>query len=68
MAPTRLREILIMSNTIHHYNLRGSDIALYLPRPETEYRKKNFSFRRPIIWNSLPENERNSESLTIFTN
>ena len=40
MAPIKLNEIFNMSNTIHHYNLRGIDTNLFLPRPKTEYLKK----------------------------
>ena len=34
--------------------------------PKTEYLKKSISFRGPKIWNSLSEQARNSESLSIF--
>lgn len=66
MAPIKLNEIFNMSNTVHHYNLRGSDTNLFLPRPKTEYLKKSVSFRGPKIWNSLSEQARNSDSLSIF--
>ena len=66
MAPTKLNEIFNMSNTVHGHNLRGSNSTLFLPRPKTEYLKKSISFRGPKIWNSLSEQARNSESLSIF--
>ena len=66
MAPTKLNEIFNMSNTVHGHNLRGSNSTLFLPRPETEYLKKSISFRGPKIWNSLSEQARNGESLSIF--
>ena len=66
MAPTKLNEIFNMSNTVHGHNLRGSNSTFFLPRPRTEYLKKSISFRGPKIWNSLSEQARNSESLSIF--
>ena len=41
------------------YNYTPSDRAI-------EYLKKSISFRGPKIWNSLSEQARNSESLSIF--
>ena len=34
---------------------------------KTEYLKKSISFRGPKVWNSLSEQARNSESLSIFS-
>ena len=66
MAPIKLNEIFNIPNTIHHYNLRGTDTNLFLPRPKTEYLKKSISFKGPKIWNSLSEEAKISDYLSIF--
>ena len=66
MASIKLNEIFNISNTIHHYNLRGTDTNLFLPRPRTEYLKKSISFRGPKIWNALSAEAKISDSLSIF--
>ena len=50
------------------YNLRGSSTKLSLPLPKTNYGKRRFSYKGAYLWNRLPEDMRNSESLNIFKN
>ena len=49
-----------------HYNLRGHDIYLVLPKARTEYKRNSFLFKEVKIWNSLPEGARNSKSIKEF--
>ena len=66
LAPSRISSIFQNSNHIHSYNLRGSNSSLFLPRPNTEYGRKCFRYSGVKIWNSIPEQVRNSESLNSF--
>ena len=66
MAPIKLKETFIMNNTIHQYNLQGSDTNVLLSHPKTEYLKESFSFRGAKILHSLSVQVINSESLPIF--
>ena len=50
------------------YNLRGSSTKLSLPLPKTNYGKRRFSYKGAYLWNRLPEDMRNSESINIFKN
>ena len=50
------------------YDLTGSSTSLQLPLPKTEKLKKSFSYDGAKIWNSLPADVRNSDTLTIFKN
>jgi len=45
------------------YNLRDSENKLNVPIPHTNYYKDSFSFCGAILWNSLPCNLREAESL-----
>jgi hypothetical protein len=66
LAPSRISSMFQNSNHIHSYNLRGSNSSLFLPRPNTEYGRKCFRYSGVKIWNSIPEQVRNSESLNSF--
>ena len=46
-------EKFIRANTIHNYNVRGSEHNLLIPRPKTEALKKSFVYRRAVWWNIL---------------
>ena len=67
-APTALTEIFSSASVVrpHDYNLRNSDMKLNLPFPKTEYLKKSISFNGVKLWNDLPIEVRNAESIGIF--
>ena len=48
------------------YNLRDSENKLNVPLPRTNYYKNSFSYSGAILWNSLPSNLREAESLGQF--
>ena len=48
------------------YNLRDSENKLNVPFPRTNYYKNSFSYSGAILWNSLPCNLREAESLGQF--
>ena len=41
-------------------------MKLYLPKPNTNYLKKGFSYSAASQWNSLPNNLRTIESVRSF--
>ena len=48
------------------YNLRDSENKLNVPLPRTNYYKNSFSYSGAILWNCLPCNLREAESLGQF--
>ena len=48
------------------YNLRDSENKLCIPLPRTNYYNNSFSYSGAILWNKLPCNVRQAESLTKF--
>ena len=46
--------------------LRDSENKLNIPLPRTNYYKNSFSYSGAILWNSLPCNLREAESLGQF--
>ena len=50
------------------YSLRNSDNKLALPKPRTDFLKRNFCYSGGHLWNSLPSNARAIRSYTNFRN
>ena len=48
------------------YNLRDSENKLNVPLPRTRYYKNSFSYSGATLWNSLPRDIRQAESLRLF--
>ena len=48
------------------YNLRDSENKLTVPLPLTNYYKNSFSYSGATLWNSLPRDIRQAESLELF--
>ena len=48
------------------YNLRDSEDKLNVPLPRTNYYKNSFSYSGATLWNSLPRDIRQAESLGLF--
>ena len=48
------------------YNLRDSENKLNVPLPRTNYYKNSFSYSGATLWNSLPIDIRQAESLGLF--
>ena len=48
------------------YDLRDSENKLNVPLPRTNYYRKSFSYNGATLWNSLPCDIRNTESLGVF--
>jgi hypothetical protein len=53
-------------NNVTSYILRDSVNKLAAPLPRTNYLKNSFSYTGAVLWNSLPSNIRQAESLTEF--
>ena len=68
LAPSSLAELFEQKRNIIQYDLRGSSTSLQLPQSKTEKLKKRFSYDGARVWNSLPADVRNSDTLTIFKN
>ena len=48
------------------YNLRNCDRKVCLPKPNTDYLKRSFSYSGAMLWNSLPEQARKATSINTF--
>ena len=53
---------------LSNYNLRNAHINLSVPKPRTNYLKKSFGCSGAVLWNSLPTQAKQTESLSSFKN
>ena len=57
---------ILTISTVIIYEVQNSSTSLFLPRPNIEYGRECFRYSGVKIWNSIPEQIRNSESLNSF--
>ena len=48
------------------YNLRNRETDLALPMPKKEFGKRCFNYNGASLWNNLPQEAKNSESISSF--
>ena len=63
---TRILQISRINHVKGTQGLRDSENKLNVPLPRTNYYKNSFSYSGAILWNSLPCNLRETESLGQF--
>ena len=62
-----LKESFRSNNEIDNsYNLRNRETDLALPMPKKEFGKRCFNYNGASLWNNLPQEAKNSESLSSF--
>ena len=67
LAPVYLNDTFTHTSEVHDRLLRSSsNMQLYLPKPNSELYKKSFAFSGAKLWNSLPNNVKDSDSLNKF--
>ena len=64
LAPDYLQDKCI--NHVSNYNLRDSSNKLDIPFPRTNFLKNSFQYSGAVLWNSLPSELRQAESVNIF--
>ena len=67
-APDCLTALFNTVGETNPYNLRGSSTRLQMPRPNTEFAKKSFSYNGAKTWNELPVEMHHAKSLASFRN
>ena len=66
MALNSLATLFVRKRNITDYDLRGSSTSLQLPFAKTENLKNNFCYDGAKLWNSLPADMRDSDTLPKF--
>ena len=68
LAPSSLPTLFERKRNIIECDLRGSSKSLQLPFPKTENLKKSFCYDGAKLWNSLPADVRDSDTLSTYIN
>ena len=63
LAPEYLCSKFINRSMTTPYTFRDSENKLAIPLPRTNYLRNSFSYSGAVLWNSLPQNVRQAESL-----
>ena len=64
-----LKEALIRRNDVQtNYELRNGHTDIALAKPKREFLKKSFNYSGAKLWNSLPSDIKQAESIYSFKN
>ena len=66
LAPEYLKSMFTDRSSTTTYSLRNCEGKLALPLPRTNFLKNSFSFSGAVLWNSLPTNLRQAQTLASF--
>ena len=67
VGPSYLSELLVKKPITRNLRSSADDNLLLIPRVRTEsFGKRSFKYAAPSVWNSLPQQIRNSQSTDIF--
>ena len=64
LAPDYLQSLFSQRHSV--YNWRDSEGKLTLPKPNTNYLKRSFSYSGAMLWNNLPKRLKNAVSVNNF--
>ena len=68
MGPTSLTDLYTFKSESTDCEFRGIKRTLCLPQPRTNSMKKSLAFNGPQVWNSLPNELKEINSLKTFQN
>ena len=66
VAPQYLHSLFSYRNEVSSYSLRDSEGKLAIPLSRTYYVKNSFSYRGSALWNNLPIELRQAQTLSAF--
>ena len=66
LTPDYLSSKFVDRSSVSNYSLRGTEGKLAIPQPHTNYMKNSFSYSGAVLWNSLPIELRQADSLSAF--
>jgi hypothetical protein len=68
LAPDYLNSMFIdrYRSSVTNYSLRDTESKLAIPKPRTNYLKNSFSYSGAVLWNSLPIELRQANTINKF--
>ena len=67
LAPDYLCSMFTYCSSITSYSLRDTEGKLAIRKPRTDYLKNSFSYSGAVLWNSLPMDLRQANTLSKFS-
>ena len=67
LTPEYLSELLVSRSDVTEYLVRDSGNKLAVPLPRTNFSKNSFSYSGAVLWNSLPPDLQQAESLSDYS-
>ena len=65
--PPYIKDLFKFTNETHDHCLKSAlDNLLYVPKPNCELYRNSLAFSGSKIWNSIPQDKKNSDSVAIF--
>ena len=65
-APQLSNSFVKLNDTNINYNLRNIEANVALPRPYTNFLKRNFKYSGAMLWNNLSYEAKSAQSLSDF--
>ena len=65
LLPTSLLKYFSLNCNIHSYATRNA-ANFHMPKVRTSLLHKSIIYQGPVVWNSIPDEIRNSKSLNLF--
>ena len=66
LTPDYLSSKFVDRSSVSNYSLRDTEGKLAILQPHTNYMKNSFSYSGAVLWNSLPNELRQADSLSAF--
>ena len=67
LIPPYIKDLFQYTNTIHDHCLRSTaDNLLYVSQPNCEFYRTSLAYSGSKIWNSIPQDVKNSDSVVQF--
>ena len=67
MVPRSISNLFQRTDDVHNYETRHVQ-NYFPPKPNTNFKKKSFSYRGAVAWNSLPCDLKRSQTVQCFKN
>ena len=67
MVPRSISNLFQRTDDVHNYETRQVQ-NYFPPKPNTNFKKKSFSYRGAVAWNSLPCDLKRSQTVQCFKN
>ena len=66
LAPDYLKSMFTDQSAISNYSLTNCEGKLAVPLPRTNFLKNSFGYNDAVMWNSLPTNLRQAQTIASF--